>query len=159
MKIIYSTGPHIGSWFLRTVLFSEWSHCGIIMEDGATVIEASSKHGVVETPIEKCKRYGEWAIQQVPVQDEEAAYGAAREQLGKGYDWFGLLGLALTREWQSDDDWFCSELVQHCKVRGGLIDLRYDQRRVTPRDLWSLPYPVLAWQSDRGRQYGLNHTT
>lgn len=142
MKIIYSTGPHIGSRLLRLALFSEWSHCGIVMEGGLTVIEASSKYGVVETPIEKFTRYGQWAIQDCPVPDEAAGYAAAREQLGKGYDWLGLLGLALVREWQNDDDWFCSELVQHCKVRGGLIDLRYDQWRVTPRDLWNLPYPV-----------------
>lgn len=48
------------------------------------------------------------------------------------------------REWQSDEDWFCSELVQHCKVRGDPIDLRYDQWRITPRDLWNLPYPVIG---------------
>ncbi|TLX65056.1 hypothetical protein DN820_01715 [Stutzerimonas nosocomialis] len=143
MKVIFSTGPHLGSWFLRTVMFSEWSHCGIVMEDGLTVIEASSKHGVAETPIEAFTRYGRWAIIDCPVPDEVSAYAAARAQLGKGYDWFGLLGLALVREWHSEDSWFCSELVQHCKTRGGLIDLRYDQWRVTPRDLWNLPYPIV----------------
>ncbi|TLX54853.1 hypothetical protein DN824_20435 [Stutzerimonas nosocomialis] len=154
MKVIFSTGPHLGSWFLRTVMFSEWSHCGVIMEDGQTVIEASSKYGVVETPIERFTRYGEWAIQDVPVPDEAAAYDAAREQIDTEYDWLGLWGLAISREWHSPAKWFCSELVQHCKVRGGLIDLRYEQWRVTPRDLWNLPYPILAWQSDRGRNYG-----
>lgn len=142
MKIIFSTGPHLGSRLLRAVLFSEWSHCGIVMESGRTVIEASAKYGVVETPIEKFTRYGEWAIQDCPVPDEAAAHAEARAQLGKGYDWLGLLGLALTREWHNPQDWFCSELVQHCKVTGGLHDLRYDKWRVTPRDLWNLPYDI-----------------
>lgn len=145
MKVIYSTGPHIGSWVLRTALFSEWSHCGIVMEDGKTVIEASSKHGVVETPIEKFTRYGQWAIQEVPVPIPEAAYAAARAQLGKGYDWLGLFGLAFSREWHNTENWFCSEFVQHCKVNGGLNDLRYDQWRITPRDLWNLPYELVDW--------------
>ena len=113
MNVIFSTGPHLGSWLLRTVLFSEWSHCGVVMEDGKTVIEASSKYGVVETPIEKFTRYGRWAILDCPVPDPAAAYAAARAELGKGYDWLGLLGLAITRELQDDDNWFCSELVQH----------------------------------------------
>lgn len=142
MNVIFSTGPQLGSWLLRTVLFSEWSHCGIVMEDGKTVIEASSKYGVVETPIEKFTRYGRWAILDCPVPDPVAAYAAARAELGKGYDWLGLLGLAITRELQDDDNWFCSELVQHVKNEGGLHDLRYGKWRVTPRDLWNLPYQV-----------------
>ena len=73
MKVIYSTGPHIGSWALRTALFSEWSHCGIVMETGRTIIEASSKYGVVDTPIEKFTRYNRWAIQDVPVPNEAAS--------------------------------------------------------------------------------------
>ncbi|SDS22088.1 Permuted papain-like amidase enzyme, YaeF/YiiX, C92 family [Halopseudomonas xinjiangensis] len=142
MKIVFSTGPHLSSWALRTALMSEWSHCGVIMEDDKTVIEASAKHGVVETPVEKFTRYGRWVIQDVPVPDEAAAYAAAREELGKGYDWLGLLGIAAQRDWNHADRWFCSELVQWAKVSGGLLDLRFDQRRITPRDLWLLPYPV-----------------
>lgn len=144
MRIIFSTGPHIGSFLLRTVLFSEWSHCGVISEDGNSVIEASSKYGVTITPIEKFTRYGKWAVVDCPVPDEKAAFDSLYSQVGKGYDWFGLLGLALTRKWQNDQDWFCSELVQYAKVKGGLIDLRYDQWRVTPRDLWNLNYPIIA---------------
>jgi hypothetical protein len=34
-------------------------------------------------------------------------------------------------------------LVQHVKVAGGLRDLRYSAGRVTPRDLWNLPYDVV----------------
>ena len=146
MQVIFSTGPHLGSWFLRTVMFSEWSHCGIITEDGLSVIEASSKYGVVKTPVEKFQRYGKWAIQDVPVPDEDAAFSALYEQLGKSYDWLGLLGLAFVREWNSDDKWFCSELVQYVKVKGGLIDIRYEQWRVTPRDLWAINYPLAGSQ-------------
>lgn len=142
IQVIYSTGPHLGSMLLRAALFSEWSHCGLIMEDGATVIEASAKHGVVETPIHKFTEHGRWAIQDCPVLDPAAAYAAARAQLGTGYDWFGLLGLAASRQWQDADGWFCSELVQHCKVAGGLTDLSYDPWRITPRDIWILAYPV-----------------
>lgn len=143
MNIIFSTGPHLGSVLLRAILFSEWSHCGIVTEDGSTVIEASAAHGVVETPIEKFTRYGRYAIVECPVPDPVAAYAAARAELGKGYDWIGLLGLAVVKPLQSDDRWFCSELVQHVKVAGGLRDLRYGTGRITPRDLWNLPYEVI----------------
>lgn len=148
IQVIYSTGPHLGSVLLRTALFSEWSHCGLIMPDGQ-VIEASAKHGVCETPRRKFTEHDRWAIQNCPVPDAAAAYAAARAQLGKGYDWLGLLGLAATRQWQRDDDWFCSELVQHCKVAGGLSDIRYDKWRVTPRDLWIQPYPAFGPAVDR----------
>lgn len=146
MHVIFSTGPHLSSWALRKVLFSEWSHCGVIMEDGKTVIEASAKYGVVETPIEKFTQHGRYAIIDCPVKDPVAAYAAARAELGKGYDWIGLLGLAVTYDMQISDNWFCSKLVQHVKVAGGLRDLRYDKWRVTPRDLWNLPYDVVFAQ-------------
>lgn len=144
IQVIYSTGPHLGSVLLRAALFSEWSHCGVIMPGGKTVIEASAKYGVVETPIHKFTRYGQWAVQDCPVPDPDVAHAAARAQLGGGYDWLGLLGLAASRNWQDEQDWFCSELVQHCKNAGGLADIRYDKWRVTPRDLWILPYPAVA---------------
>lgn len=143
MLIIFSTGPHLSSRLLRAAMFSEWSHCGIVMPGGKTVIEASAKYGVVETPIEKFTRYGKYAIQDVPVPDEDAVYRAAEAELGKRYDWLGVSGLALVRDWEDPERWFCSELVQSCKIAGGLQDLRYCPRRITPRDLWNQPYPLI----------------
>lgn len=142
IRVIYSTGPHLGSLMLRTALMSEWSHCGVIMPDGNTVIEASAKHGVVRTPIHKFTRYDQWAIQDNPVPDCMASYLAAEKLLGADYDWDAIWGQALNRDWHDPTKWICSELVQHCKHAGGLHDLRYEPQRITPRDLWVMNYPI-----------------
>lgn len=60
----------------------------------------------------------------------------ALSQVGKPYDWRGILGFALRRDWQETDAWFCSEFVAWCFERAGYPLLRADRSwRVTPRDL------------------------
>lgn len=141
MKVIFSSSPLLGSWVLRTFLFSEWSHCGTIIGD--CVIEATSNHGVVLTPLTEFKNGRTWVIVEFPVPDEEAAIKALLNEVGKRYDWLGLFGIPFLRNWQKEDSWFCSELTSYGLESGGLPCFRYSKWRITPRDLWNLPFPII----------------
>ncbi|MEW6647176.1 MAG: hypothetical protein AB1450_08265 [Pseudomonadota bacterium] len=64
----------------------------------------------------------------------------ALSQLGKPYDWPGVLGYAARRDWQEDDSWFCSELVAWAFQAEGFPLLRAaDAWRINPRDLLLSP--------------------
>lgn len=44
----------------------------------------------------------------------------AKSKLGKPYDYTGILGLGVNRDWQENDRWFCSEDVADTLKRAGL---------------------------------------
>lgn len=60
----------------------------------------------------------------------------AMGQLGKPYDWKAIGGMLLRHDWQSEDKWFCSELVTWSFKQAGHSILQADHlNRITPRDL------------------------
>lgn len=60
----------------------------------------------------------------------------ALNELGKPYDWKGVLNfITHKRNWQEDDRWFCSELVAYAFKRAGRPIINNDSYRVTPGDL------------------------
>jgi uncharacterized protein YycO len=90
--------------------------------DGEYIIEAHMMHGVRRVPLAEamkgCVEVDRIAYQ---VPDAEAGLGWARDQVGKGYDWQGAFGLALSpdREWQDEGKWECFELVAATLAHAG----------------------------------------
>jgi uncharacterized protein YycO len=60
-----------------------------------------------------------------------------REQVGKPYDFKGIAGIALGRDWQEPDSWFCSELIAAALCHSGVFPPRLatEFNFVTPRDV------------------------
>ena len=74
-----------------------------------------------------------WVIIDIPVADEALAIAAARSQVGKPYDLWGVLGLGIKRNWQDDEAWWCSELIPWAAKQAGTDLFRPDAlRRITP---------------------------
>lgn len=59
------------------------------------------------------------------------------QQLGKPYDKTAVIGMLLNRDWQQDTDWFCSELLLACLVKGGKV-LTKSYHNMTPEDAYVL---------------------
>ncbi len=79
-------------------------------------------------------------IERYHVDASDTVLSVALAQLGKHYDWPGALGLALRRNWQEDDAWFCSELVAWSFEQAGRPLLNAPQAwRLTPRDILLSP--------------------
>lgn len=160
VRVLFSRRRLPGSLAIRLVTWSQWSHVEII--DGDQVIGANMVGGVSLTPLrERLEVSSRVALVDFPCADPAAVIAAARSQLGKGYDYLGLLGiLARQRNWQSTEDWFCSELVAWAFAEAGYPLFRVELgSRIVPQHLWMLhapyiqpasPLALLSWETFTG---------
>lgn len=125
-----------GSLLIRGVTWSTWSHCGLVLP-GERVIDATAFHGVRERPLADVRAAAsEIAFRNIEVSDLAAAHGFARGQVGKPYDWTWAAGIGLHREWDEDDAWACSELLEAIVQAGGRNRWANQPNRITPQLAW-----------------------
>jgi uncharacterized protein YycO len=137
MKVLFCTSAKVGAALIRALTWSNWSHVCLI--DGDQVIEAVWPKVRVTPLDEVLAKHSAHAIVRLSCPDPAAAIAAARGQIGKPYDLTALLGLALHRDWQKTDRWFCSELVAWSLTQGGGHLFRQEALpRITPQHLWML---------------------
>ncbi len=104
----------------------------VIEADGATVRQLT-----------RAQRFaaGQWSVVRVPVTDAQAqhAFDFARAQLGKQYDWLGVLWAwwwGKPAKLGSRDKWFCSELAVASLQAAGFNLQPARPTAWTPRKLW-----------------------
>jgi len=142
MRVLFCTSDSFTSRAIRAITWSSFSHVAII--DGAEVIEAVWPRVRVAPLVDVVEAHSRWAVVDFPCRDEAEAIAAVRSQIGKPYDLAGMLGLALNRDWQKDDKWWCSELAALAAKAGGNDIYREGvMHRITPQHLWMLNYPVV----------------
>lgn len=139
VRLLFSTTHWPLSAVIRVATWSWWSHVALV--DGDSVIEAVAVHGVRRGPLgNSMTRAADFALVDLPCRDPAAVLAAAASQIEKPYDYTALIGLALRRDWQQDDAWFCSELVAWAFDAAGQPLVRPEfRRRVYPQHLWMLP--------------------
>lgn len=140
MKLLFTKRNILGSLLIRTVTWSDWSHVEIMLPDGY-LIGAAAPHGVIESRYEdRIAQAASAATMEFPC---HAPLFWFLSQLGKPYDWFGVAGLGLHRDWQEEDKWFCSEFACRAVKEGGLELFQSGvMKRITPQHLWMLNYPT-----------------
>lgn len=136
---------------IRAVTWGRWSHVALSLDGGETVYEATGQHGVTLTPVSALiARSSEFRVVEIDVPDEVVPRlkAEAIKELGKGYDWMGIFGIAIHRDWQNDQDWWCSEYFAIIFQRAGTPLVRAEAvHRVTPQDIWKLPFPTIPWST------------
>lgn len=136
LQVIFCRRRTLGTPIIRVATWSQWSHTGVITEDN-TVLEAVAGGGVIETPmsefIARCTRF---KIRNIEVPDPAAGIAWGRTQLGKSYDYLGVLGLGLHREWDSEDKWWCSEYTEAIIKHAGRERFYAHMNRITPQHCW-----------------------
>lgn len=141
VNILFAEGHKIFSKLIMRVTWSRFSHVGIVDETGEYVYEAEAFMGVVKTPMKSfIERYNGKVVRETfRCESPEKAYAFINAQLGKSYDYMGILGFIFKTSWQSKDSWFCSELISKAMEEGGtpLFRKEYDSR-ITPEDLWKV---------------------
>ena len=136
MILLFATNNLPFSIVIRGVTSCEWSHCGVAFGD--TVYE-SRFGGVRATPLSEFKKRGKYLAVDVPLPDEAKAEEFAIAQIGKGYDYLGILGFWFNRDFQKPDKWYCSEYAEEIARAGGLKLVRDGLKGISPRDLFVLP--------------------
>lgn len=139
VRVIFTRRRHPGSLLLRVALWSSWSHCAIV--DGDQVIEAAATGGVRVRPLaDLVAESSRTQLLEIPTRDPASVIAAARSQVGKPYDWLGVVGIGFRRRWQDADRWFCSELIAWAFQAAGSPIFRVHAWRITPRDLFIPTY-------------------
>lgn len=146
MIIVFTKANTISSTLIRAITWGKWSHVAMVnasnvesITPDTTIIDSTFLHGGVRerTIKELLEPMSEWAYVEVDIPREDAAWDAARRQLGKGYDVLALIGILFhIGSWAEDDVWFCNELFEYVSMCGGNQRFRVDISRLTPEHCW-----------------------
>lgn len=95
-----------------------------ICTDTGTWIGAHAKDGVQERAADYCKPRFELRYALPVTEDQHAKIlGFMRAQIGKPYDFTGIMGILFHESWHDPKAWFCSELVCAACEAGGIFML------------------------------------
>jgi len=142
MKLLFTRRRHIGSWIIRMVTWSEYSHVDIVLDEHY-LIGATAFEGVAIQSINyRLSNASKAVLMDLPVKSLEDAIGYAKSQVGKRYDWLGVFGIGLRRNWQDEKKWSCAELVAAAADYAGQkpFDSKFHYR-ITPQNLLMLNFP------------------
>lgn len=140
-RLVFTRSHTVGAVGIRVATWSQWSHVGVTQ--AGLVVDATMKHGGVRLRAldQLIEESSEFAYARLPLAYDDRRHldiwEAACSQVGQPYDWTGVLGLGLHREWGDTSAWWCSELAAWACEQGGVALFRPGAlRRVTPQHLW-----------------------
>lgn len=141
IQVVFSKRVHPGSYLIRAVTWSDWSHCELLLP-GGVLLGAAAPHGVAYDTLDNRLKIASKVVVMSFPGNMDKAVEFAHGQVGKPYDFRGVLGLGIHRDWEEDDSWWCSEFVGKALLEGGFIPYRVEAiRRLTPQHLWMLDQP------------------
>lgn len=133
----FSTTSGVFSRLIRWVTWSDYSHVDFVLEDG-TLLGSDSNGGVKIREHDPSKKSKDFVV--------DAPYSVverAMTQLGKKYDWKGIVGMGLRKRIESKNKWFCSELIAWAFEQEGYPIVSTEKHwRIAPRDLLLSPLLV-----------------
>lgn len=144
LRMIFTNSKKIGSLAIRWVTWSDYSHCTVLVDD-ETIVH-SDFHGVRVEPLQALKdRSKHWMIVEFKCEDPQAIINACLAQVGKPYDYTGLVGILVRDvDLQDDSKWWCSEVPAH---GGEVTNQPFFQtefmHRITPQHWLMLPHTVI----------------
>lgn len=141
---------------IRAQTRSAYAHAAILLPDG-TIIEALQFHGVRRRTFEE-HEFADADLFDVPAlsgDDWLDVYQFANDQVGKSYDYLGVLRFISRAPSAMRAKWFCSELV-FSSIKSAGVDLleRTEPWEVSPGLLSRAP--DLVWFPQRGQQLMLS---
>ena len=134
MKLLLARSNNIACKLLRLVMGSRWSHSAILDEVLDVVYDSGAFQGGVKVhDFRKWARmYPQFEVRPLMLFEETQARVWITEQFGKKYDWSAIFGIFFRRNWQEEDRWFCSELVEVMRNKFGEPKFRSTAGRITP---------------------------
>lgn len=133
IRLQFSTNKGIFARLTRWATWGEYSHVDFILPDGK-LLGALPEGVEVHSP----RKYTKVIVYEVDAPKE--VLEMALTQVGKKYDWKGILGFGIKKRVESKNKWFCSELVAWAFEQAGSPLLLTDKHwRISPRDLLLSP--------------------
>lgn len=119
MKIAFYKGRgNLFDKLIRIWTFSKYSHVELVVDD-IWYTSSPRDNGVVARGIKF--NPGNWDLFEINLKQNTAAIDFINEQMGKRYDWLGiLLSQIIKLNIHAPNRWFCSEIVHRALLRGGL---------------------------------------
>lgn len=144
----FSTERAIDSAIIRFLTWSDISHVDIVEPVTGQLLGARLHGGVQLRPVDYSSFHKviRAEIELPNLAAEQAVLSAARSQIGKPYDWTGILNFGFQRNWREEDSWFCSEFVAWSFEKAGyaLLNVGAEVWRITPRDLLLSPVVIVC---------------
>lgn len=133
IKLQFSAQNKIGSMLIRWRDWSDYSHVDTLLPDGS-LLGARGDGIKIRDPYKISNKL--ILCIEVTEQQEKDYYAVLFEQLGKPYDYAGISGFIINRDWQEDDKWFCSELIMYCLMKANIKILNIEHlNRITPNHM------------------------
>jgi uncharacterized protein YycO len=130
-KILLFRGRGFFSQLIRWQTRSRYSHAAFLLPDGR-VLEAWHS-GVRIAALRSWRDIEAFDVQAADAHQWAAVMTFARAQVGRGYDFRGVLRFLSRRRQPHDEQWFCSELVFAALQHAGVDLLRdTDPAEVSP---------------------------
>lgn len=145
-RINFYHGVSFFSRLIRRRTRSDVSHVSVSTPTGRTFEAVPGKGVVDQQGLDRYHTPGtRISIYRFEVPHTAALDGLIflREQVGKKYDWGGILGFVFLKDLAKANKWFCSELVQQFSIMVGrpLLERR-EPHKVDPTDLRMSPHIV-----------------
>lgn len=136
--VVFSNSKLPFSYLIRCRTNSRWSHCGVLLPDGSAIESAAMKGGVIRGSLEAFKeRASDYAVAEYICNGPIAFFNFFIAQVGKKYDYTGLIGYQTkNRDFQEDDAWFCSEKTETGFIKGSSGHFSNGKNLVSPEDIW-----------------------
>jgi uncharacterized protein YycO len=134
LTAVFARNWSVGSVLIRVfgAWGGKWSHVGILDPNTNTILEARYPIGVVETPYYKfISRYSAIETVNCECPEPDKAIDFIRSQLGKKYDWRGIVGFIIKQPIARLNEWFCNEIYEDAFIAGNRRRFRVPSRSIT----------------------------
>jgi uncharacterized protein YycO len=147
---IVTSGKSIISKIIKKWTHSYWSHCMVMIGED-TFVEATWPRVRIGRISELKDTEYRIMVHVVPLSKIEATNLTAflLDQVGKKYDWRGLISFIIGSNVQNKSWFFCSELVKEACEKANRPLLRRKSSWTTPDDVWS---SLMLNETEKGKK-------
>jgi hypothetical protein len=126
-----------GSLLIQGATRYHYAHVAADLDNGE-VLDATYSHGVAQRKLSYPKSGWQRSyLLSWTEKEQREMFHLLAEELGKGYDVYGALGVPFGAGWEESGKWFCSELIGACAQRVGRLALSDKRiRRLSPEKLF-----------------------
>jgi hypothetical protein len=124
----FTYNPTFYNRAIRFFTWYEYTHVELVIKPGVYIGSLPGKGVVCHNKSAVKEKFMTLDVPSEPVVEFMCS------QLGKKYDWSGVIGLPFRRRWQSEDKWFCSELIATA-INKSVDTFSEESYRIVPRDI------------------------